>query len=227
MTAIWLDYFKNCDKTARRRKSFRLPAVIPIVLYNGERRWTASHRFKQMIEKADLFKKYVVDFEYVLVSVNDLKESEIRKSNTLVDNIFLADKKQTKEDWTNNVTELLQGIRKMEKNDLNEWITWFSNVIKELDERERNQFIEQLREGDERIMCSSFERLLMKEKIEGKIEGTIENIIELLEEIRTIPEALKEQILNQTNIEVLKYWLKSAAKAASIRDFEKLSGLEK
>jgi len=104
MTAIWLDYFKNCNKTARRRKLFRLPAIIPIVLHNGERRWMASHRFKQMIEKADLFGKYVVDFEYVLVSVNDLKESEIRKSNTLVDNIFLVDKKQTKEDWTNNIT---------------------------------------------------------------------------------------------------------------------------
>jgi len=64
----------------------------------------------------------------------------------------------------------------MEKNDLNEWITWFSNVIKELDEGERNQLIKQLREGDERIMCGSFERLLMKEKI----EGTAENIIELL-----------------------------------------------
>lgn len=175
-----------------------------------------------------------------MISVNDLKESEIRKSNTLVDNIFLADKKQTKEDWTNNITELLHRIRKMEKNDLNEWITWFSNVIKELDEGERNQFIEQLREGDERIMCSSFERLLMKEKIEGKaegkiegkiegkaegkIEGTIENIIELLEEIGTIPEALKKQILNQTNIEILKRWLKSAAKAASIKDFEKSIG---
>ena len=113
----------------------------------------------------------------------------------------------------------------MEKNDLNEWITWFFNVIKKLDEGERNQFIEQLREGDERIMCSSFERLLMKEKIEGKIEGKaegkIENIIELLEEIGTIPEILKKQILNQTNIEILKRWLKSAAKAASIKDFEK------
>lgn len=70
-------------------------------------------------------------------------------------------------------------------------------------------------------MCSSFERLLMKEKVEGKVEGTAENIIELLEEIGTISEALKKQILNQTNIEILKRWLKSAAKAASIKDFEK------
>ena len=57
ITAIWLDYFKNCDKDARRKKSFRLPAVIPIVLHNGGRSWTASSRFKEMIDKAELFWK--------------------------------------------------------------------------------------------------------------------------------------------------------------------------
>ena len=61
ITAIWLDYFKNCDKDARRKKSFRLPAVIPIVLHNGGRSWTASSRFKEMIDKAELFGNYVVD----------------------------------------------------------------------------------------------------------------------------------------------------------------------
>ena len=45
-----------------------------------------------MINNAQLFGKYVVDFEYALVSVNDLTESKISSSNTLIDNIFLADK---------------------------------------------------------------------------------------------------------------------------------------
>lgn len=52
----------------------------------------------------------------------------------------------------------------MEQNDLNEWVTWFSNVIRELDEGERKKLVQQLREGDEKAMCSSFGRLLDKEK---------------------------------------------------------------
>ena len=72
MTAIWLEYFKNCDKNERSKKDYKLPAIMPIVLHNGERNWTASCRFSQMINNAELFGKYVVDFEYALVSVNTL-----------------------------------------------------------------------------------------------------------------------------------------------------------
>ena len=65
-------------------------------------------------------------------------------------------------------------IRAMDTNDLNEWITWFSNVIRELNAKERGELIEQLKKGDEKSMCSSFERLLNKEKTEGWAEGKAE-----------------------------------------------------
>ena len=58
-------------------------------------------------------------------------------SNTLIDNIFLADKKRTREDWTDGIAELMHRIRAMDTNDLNEWITWFFNVIRKLNEYER------------------------------------------------------------------------------------------
>ena len=233
ITAILLDYFKNCDKAARRKQAFRLPAVIPIVLHNGERSWTASRHFKEMIDKAELFGDYIIDFEYVLVSIKNLDISKIRQSNTLVDNIFLADKKRTREEWTENLTELLQRIREMETEDLNEWITWFSNVIRKLNEEERSTFIEQIRKGDEKFMCSSFERLLIKEneqgrrkgKIEGKIEGKAEAVIEFLEELGEPSDALRKQIMEQKDVKVLSSWLKIAAKSASIEEFEESVGL--
>ena len=147
MTAIWLDHFKNCDKNERSKKDYRLPAIMPIVLHNSERNWTASCRFSQMINNAELFGKYVVDFKYALVSVNKLTESEISSSNTLIDNIFLADKKRTRQDWSDSIAELMHRIRAMDTNDLNEWITWFSNVIRKLNEDERGELITQLKVG--------------------------------------------------------------------------------
>ncbi len=229
ITAIWLDYFKNCDKDARRKKSFRLPAVVPIVLHNGERSWTASRHFKEMIDKAELFGNYAVDFEYVLVSIKNLDTAQIRQSNTLVDNIFLADKKRTRKEWTENMTELLQRIREMETEDLNEWITWFSNVIRKLNEEERTLLIEQIRKGDVKHMCSSFERLLMKENAQGrkqgKIEGKIEAVLELLEELGEPSETLRKYIMEQTDLELLSKWHKIAARTESIEEFEESIGL--
>ena len=174
-----------------------------------------------MINNAELFGKYVVDFEYALVSVNTLTESKISNSNTLIDNIFLADKKRTRQDWTDGIVELIQRIRAMDTNDLNEWITWFSNVIRKLNEYERGELITQLKEGDEKDMCSSFERLLNKEKAEGKAEA----VIELLEDLGELSDSLKTCIMEQTDLELLKKWHKAAAKAKSIEEFEEAVGL--
>ena len=174
-----------------------------------------------MINNAELFGKYVVDFEYALVSVNTLTESKISNSNTLIDNIFLADKKRTRQDWTDGIVELIQRIRAMDTNDLNEWITWFSNVIRKLNEYERGELITQLKEGDEKDMCSSFERLLNKEKAEGNAEA----VIELLEDLGELSDSLKTCIMEQTDLELLKKWHKAAAKATSIEEFEEAVGL--
>ena len=237
MTAIWLDHFKNCDINKRSQKGYRLPAIMPIVLHNSERNWTASCKFSQMISNAELFGKYVVDFEYALISVNTLTESKISNSNTLIDNIFLADKKRTRQDWTDGIAELMHRIRAMDTNDLNEWITWFSNVIRKLNEDERGELITQLKEGDEKDMCSSFERLLNKEKAEGwkdgraegrkegKAEDRAEAVIELLEDLGELSDSLKTCILQQTDLELLKKWHKAAARAESIEAFEQAVGL--
>ena len=202
---------------------------MPIVLHNSERNWTASCKFSQMINNAELFGKYVVDFEYALVSVNTLTESKISSSNTLIDNIFLADRKRTRQEWTDGIAELMHRIRAMDTNDLNEWITWFSNVIRKLNEDERGELITQLKEGDEKDMCSSFERLLNKEKAEGwkdgRAKGKAEAVIELLEDLGELSDTLKTCIMEQTDLELLKIWHKAAAKATSIEEFEQAVGL--
>ncbi len=233
MIAIWVDYFKNCDKNVRKQKDFRLPAIMPIVLHNGEKNWTAARNFKEMIAHANVFGDYVVNFKYELVSINELTTLKIKNSNTLIDNIFLADKKKTRKEWIDGIPELIRRIREMNKDDFNEWITWFFNVIKVLNEEERNKLIEQLREGDEKDMCSSLEMLLNREKAEGraegkeegKAEGKAEAVLELLEDIGEPSEILKNYVMKQTDLEVLRRWHKAAAKADSIKEFEQAIGL--
>ncbi len=120
-------------------------------------------------------------------------------------------------------------IRAMDTNDLNEWITWFSNVIRELNAKERGELIEQLKKGDEKGMCSSFERLLNKEKAEGWTQGKLkdraEAVIELLEDLGELSDSLKTSIIEQTDLELLRKWLKAAARAESIEEFEQTIGL--
>ena len=63
-------------------------------------------------------------------------------------------------------------------------------------------------------------------KIEGRIEGILEtrisDIFELLEDKGKIPQSLKDTISAETDWDILTKWLKAAAKADSIDEFEKL-----
>mgnify|MGYP000419420147 FL=1 len=52
MTVIWQEYKKNREKEQQgisRLKSFRYPLIIPIVYYEGTRRWTADIHLKDRI----------------------------------------------------------------------------------------------------------------------------------------------------------------------------------
>ena len=101
-------------------------------------------------------------------------------------------------------------------------------VCQELQTR-NGQGITQLKEGDEKEMCSSFERLLNKEKADGRAEGKVEDraeaVIELLEDLGALSDSLKTCIMEQTDLELLKKWLKAAARAKSIEEFEQAVGL--
>ena len=59
------------------------------------------------------------------------------------------------------------------------------------------------------------------ERDKGKAIGKAESILDILQEFGEVPEGLKDCILAQQDITVLKDWLKAAIKASSIEEFEK------
>lgn len=55
---------------------------------------------------------------------------------------------------------------------------------------------------------------------EGKQEGKAEAVLELLEDLGTVPQELKKIILEQSDFDILRRWLKLAAKAETIEEFK-------
>ena len=60
-----------------------------------------------------------------------------------------------------------------------------------------------------------------KGREEGRTIGKAESILDILQELGEVPEGVKDCILAQQDITVLKGWLKAAIKASSIEEFEK------
>lgn len=58
---ILREYTKNLtEESKKNRKGFRVPAVVPIVLYNATRKWNAPRYFKDIVNKNELFRENVV-----------------------------------------------------------------------------------------------------------------------------------------------------------------------
>ena len=62
-------------------------------------------------------------------------------------------------------------------------------------------------------------------KAAGEVVGKAESVLELLEDLGKIPKELRERILSESNLPVLKQWLKAAAKSESLQDFLDQAGI--
>lgn len=65
----------------------------------------------------------------------------------------------------------------------------------------------------------TFEELLKRRESKGRIEGVAETVLTLLEVYGTVPEDVRERILSERHLEVLKDWTKLAAQVDSVEEF--------
>ncbi|MFD2114555.1 Rpn family recombination-promoting nuclease/putative transposase [Paenibacillus yanchengensis] len=66
---IWRYLLHHNDELATNRKTFQLPAIVPIVLYNGKRKWRAKRQFRELLAGEALFDSELLNFEYLLIDV--------------------------------------------------------------------------------------------------------------------------------------------------------------
>lgn len=91
MTEIWRDELKNTEDKIKTRKDYKLPAVVPIVVYNGKNNWTAARCFKEVLNGYELFEDNIMDFRYLLFDINRMEETELLDIANVVSSIFLLD----------------------------------------------------------------------------------------------------------------------------------------
>lgn len=66
----------------------QLPAVIPIVLYNGEERWKVATDIHQLIECPSVLKPYQPSLRYLLLDEGAYDEHELLGTNNIVASVF-------------------------------------------------------------------------------------------------------------------------------------------
>ncbi len=91
MTEIWREELKNTEENVKKRKDYKLPVIVPMVLYNGKNNWSAARNFKEILNGYELFEDSVVDFRYLLFDINRMDKNELLEIANVVSAVFLLD----------------------------------------------------------------------------------------------------------------------------------------
>lgn len=79
------------DYTANYKRIKKLPAIFPIVLYNGKRKWRAPTKISDLIETEPSLGAYTIDFQYLLLNEKAYSKERLLTIRNIVSTLFLAE----------------------------------------------------------------------------------------------------------------------------------------
>ncbi len=183
MTEIWRDAYNNTPENERERKDFRLPAIIPAVLYNGAGNWTASTSFKEILSGQERFPKQILNFNYILFDVNRYREEELYQASNLISSIFVLDQTMSHQELTKRLRKLIGVLKKLTPDEFRQIMVWLKNVLQpkmpEYLQEEVDRILEISNPWEVEIMITNLELTLEEMKKQAKTEGVKEGRMEV------------------------------------------------
>ncbi len=182
---------------------------------------------KEYQDLPDTYVIFICDFDpfgkkrYCYTFMNCCLEDKELKLRDGSISIFLS----TKGENETEVSQELMNFLKFVSADLKESISDFQDpYVKQL--QEAISRIKSNREMEERYMIlrellkDEYSEGMLLGREEGKVEGKAEDILDFLGDLGEVPDTLRDEIMLQRDITILQRWLKLAAKAESIIQFQ-------
>ncbi len=202
ITNFYMDYLTS-NKGVKK-----LPAVFPIVLYNGEHQWTAPVNLKNLIEDAPSLAQFSLDFQYFLIAENQYSKEALLTIRNIVSTLFLAESHYDIDLLETELINLFEA--EADKQAVSLLLNWFKQLathgrIDSSDYRSLEQVY--LTQEEVKTMLVTALKKERKEIFEkGKTEGKVEVAkgmlskgmqISLISEITALPKEQIEQLKSE------------------------------
>lgn len=177
MVELWRTVHLETDPQALRRKAFRLPAIIPIVVYNGVVRWSAKTQFKDYQASSGIFGDSILNFRYHLF---DIKRWSPENTTQLKQLLPLALHLENTDGLNNLLTrfqESIDAIRQLEEQEFDMLKHFMYGILqpmaKNISQTDLNSLLDDLyvNRGDGEEMVSSISRKIYQEALAIRDEG--------------------------------------------------------
>ncbi len=242
---IWNEIYKNADENLRRQKTWRLPPVFPIVLYNGNDTWTAARSLQEMVEHSNLFGNYIPNLQYHLIDIVHYDTNKLKALHNALSALFLLEQSQDHESFLQSIREA--NIILSQEKDTELWkaiLQWIvfklksdfpqgnPEALKELQAAILHQPREECHTMLETIGRKIFEEGMqagLEKGMQAGLEKGKRIIIKLLQtRFGSVPKKIEEKILGLTQEESLWMLVEKAGTAPTIKEFkDALASLEK
>ena len=190
------------DKSKIKNKSYKIPLVMPIVLYTGKQKWNANKYLEKSQEKIQCLNIKIGN--YSLVDINNYTEKELLEDNTFISKMMLIEKSKNTEEIAETLEKIINRIQKEDKELLKSIIEIF--LEEKIGIQKSTELIRKLEsEGDSMLAIVDMIRKENQMYIdmgrkEGKKEGKIEGKTETIKEI--VNKMLRKNLPEKTIIEI-------------------------
>ena len=167
------------DKKRFKEQGYKIPTVIPIVLYTGKRKWKKLS-INDIEETIEGYQENWL--EYTLIDANKFSKEKLLEDNLIISKAMLIEKSKNKEELYKNImNEFIEKIRNMEGRD--EIMTNASRIINREIRKQRKAGLEQgLEQGFKQGIIQIAKKLKREMSIKdiSRITGLTEQEIENL-----------------------------------------------
>jgi predicted transposase YdaD len=176
-------FYSTLIKNDKLSKSGPYPPVFPLVIYNGQHRWTAKTNIAEQIEAVPPFLKiYQPSLNYFLVDEGRYTDEQLEQIANPVSSIIRFEQAVTADDYKKAFYQAGQIIRQHpNKERLDELITrWFK---RNLHNRGLEVNIDNIAtiSRDKGMLAENFENLMLQHKQQGKLEGKLESAFKMIQ----------------------------------------------
>lgn len=215
-----------------KTKDFKYPPILPIVYYEGSQKWNAVTNFKDRTYLSDTLGAYIPDFEYLVIPLSDYSNTELIEKKDELSLIMLVNKLRSSADFKNLKEIPSEYFENLEKNTPEYLLKLIGKIIAvflyrlNVPREEVEDFTDQIERREFTMLFDSFEAYDVQEtRKTSKAEGKAEAVLELLSDAGAVPETVQKRILEETDLDILKKWVKLAARAESIDEFREKAGI--
>lgn len=202
---IFREHIKNLSVEDRKnKKGFKVPAIVPIVLYNSIRVWNAPRYFKDIVNNSELFEDNIVNFRYELFDVNhQYTKEDLIRNNNITSAIFLLDQKVDPLEFFNRLKVVALEFNNLTDEQRMILKHWIRNTVDETIAGNAIEILESRKEEVEKMVANNaFMIKEMKEKVEKETEREVRKQEEELrkqDKIKTVKKLLAKKFGNLNN----------------------------